>query len=208
MKVSYGVVWREGEAPDAAGLLGIEPHALVLRPLEDQSAVEREFAFDEIAAVEIRPPVERPTLVLRSQSGREAEIESAVDKWILGDLLERIFVHGLGGAQDSRRILVAMKLRPGCREQALELLRGGPPFDPAGTGLALHEVFLLEDEALFLFATHAGEDLERLVEPDFWRSAAAWRELVSGGVRLAEPVYSWHREDAGAHHVGHLGLGL
>lgn len=205
MRISYGVVWREaGAAFD--GRLELAARALELHPAREGEPAPAPLAFDDLVGVEIRPPEERPALVLRSKDDREVVLESAVDRWILGDLVARLFVHGLGGGP-ARRTLVALRLRPGCRERARELLRAGPPFDPGPTDLSLHEAFLLEDTVLFLFATRGGEELEALTEPDFWRPAAAWRELMSGEILLAEPAFAWRRDEAGRS-TAHLGLGL
>ena len=214
MKVSYGVIWRESGGEQAEGRLAIGPHSIQLRATGDESLVERELPFDRIASAELRvqgttESTETPKgrLALTSTDGREIQIESAADRWIVGDLVESLFVHSLTDGQVDRRILVALKLRPGSRERAHELLRAGPPFDPSRSALALLDVFLLEDEALFLFQTDGADDLVELVKPNFWQAAAGWRELMSGGVSLAEHVYSWARQPRASREL-HPGLGL
>jgi hypothetical protein len=94
------------------------------------------------------------------------------------------------------RLLFAVELKPGSRESALKLLQDGPPFDPAETALAAHDAFLLDDEAVFFFET---DDLETLAKQaqGFWESGTAWRELMTGNVRLAEHLYSWTRPKSG-----------
>jgi hypothetical protein len=94
------------------------------------------------------------------------------------------------------RLLFAVELKPGSRESALKLLQDGPPFDPAETALAAHDAFLLDEEAVFFFET---DDLETLAKQaqEFWESGTAWRELMTGNVRLAEHVYTWTRSISG-----------
>jgi hypothetical protein len=106
---------------------------------------------------------------------------------------------GLDGPVEKRgteRLLFAVELKPGSREAAMRLLQAGPPFDPAETALAAHDAFLLDDEAVFFFET---DDLDALAEQaqGFWESGTAWRELMTGKVRLAEHVYTWTRSTSG-----------
>jgi hypothetical protein len=103
--------------------------------------------------------------------------------------------------------LVALTLKPGGRDRARELVSAGPPFDPSSTPLVTHDVFLLDDQVLFLFGLDPVEAGAQLAEPDFWRPLLAWSELVAGGARLAERVYAWQR----THHPEpeiHPGLGF
>jgi hypothetical protein len=203
MNAADGVSWREAQASTRPGRLTVGEAALRFATRAGEEAFERELAFDELAAVELRPPAERPSILLRCRDGREVELESAADSRILGDLLDHVFAPAAGAAADSRRILVALRLQPGGRERARELLAAGQPFEPGATRLTLHDVFLLDDEALLLLSTRDG-GLAPLLEPAFW-SAPGWRELMAGGVRLAEPAYSSGHE---APHLAHLGLGL
>ena len=92
------------------------------------------------------------------------------------------------------RAVVVLPLRDGASEQAAQLLRGGPPFDPEEVGLARHHVFLTDDEAVFVFEADNLEAAERLLGGEtFWNAAAAWKELVAGPPRLAEDAYTWIR---------------
>ena len=92
------------------------------------------------------------------------------------------------------RAVVVLPLRQGASEQAAQLLRGGPPFDPEDVGLERHHVFLTDDEAVFVFEADDLEAAQRLIgDQGFWKSAAAWKELVAGPPRLAEDSYTWVR---------------
>ena len=85
-----------------------------------------------------------------------------------------------------------LPLAGGASERVAELLRKGPPFDPAEIGLGRHQVFLTEREAIFLFESVSAEAAERLLSSSrVWAAAAAWKELVAGPPRLADEAYSW-----------------
>jgi hypothetical protein len=90
------------------------------------------------------------------------------------------------------RVVAVLPLRDGARDQAAELLRNGPPFDPNEVGLERHLVFLSDREAVFVVETDAADAAEKLIgEGRFW--SPAWDRLVGGPPRLAEETYSWIR---------------
>jgi hypothetical protein len=188
-------MWRRSDGEPKVARLAVEAASVVLTTLEP--AARCEIALDEIVAVELRHPADEgnPILLLESSAGDTIELETPVDRWIVADLVEHLFARSLGGVRGRQRILLAVQLKPGAHERVRELLRGGPPFDASETALTLHEVFLLEDEALFLFETGADATFASLVMPDFWQATGAWSELIAGAVRLAERVYSWRREE-------------
>jgi hypothetical protein len=105
---------------------------------------------------------------------------------------DRALSDGPPEERGKERLLFAVELKPDSADAARKLLQAGPPFDPAETALAAHDAFLLDDEAVFFFET---DDLEALAEQakGFWGSGTAWRELMTGRVRLADHVYSWTR---------------
>lgn len=103
-------------------------------------------------------------------------------------------------------VLVSVKTRPESRARALELLQAGPPFDPSATCITQHDVFLLDDQVLFLCETD--ERLETEESPmDAWRWAESWRDLVVE-VENADHVYSWTRPTAAEPVSSRLGLGF
>ena len=210
MEVGYGVVWREGGV-EQAGRLTLCPHSILFTPFERDVASVREVALDQVVGAELRrtdPDTRRVSLVLTLGDDSRLELESAVDKWIASSLLENVFAHVLGEVPDRRQIALAVKLKPGRRDAARELLRGGPPFDPALTSLVFHGVFLLDDEVLFVFETRGGDELEKLLEFDAWAAVATWREVSTGEVRLAEQAYSWTGTESVPGRTGRIGLGL
>jgi hypothetical protein len=205
MKTTFGARWQNGPARERRARVAVETNALVLTP-NDEECAPREVLFDELVAVEIRPSADPAgkyaTIVLKLRAGDFIELESNVDRWIVANLLGQLLAHGLGATQ---RILVSARLKPGSRERVRELLRAGPPFTPDETRFALHEVYLLDDEALLLFATQPGVTAGTIDEPDLWAATAAWHDLITGEVRIGESVYSWSREQPTA--VAHFGLG-
>jgi len=95
----------------------------------------------------------------------------------------------------SRSVLV-LPLRDGVHDQAAELLRRGPPFDPEAVGLDRHHVFLTDEEVVYVFEAGEIDAAERLIDKEaFWSAAAAWKDLVAGPPRLAENIYTWIRPD-------------
>ena len=58
-------------------------------------------------------------------------------------------------------LAVVLPLVEGKREQVRALLAHGPPFDPESVGLLRHQVFLGDDEAVFVFEAPTGSGLER-----------------------------------------------
>lgn len=93
------------------------------------------------------------------------------------------------------RVLVVVPLKPGVRDRVRELLATGPPFDPEAAGLERHQVFLTDQEAVFLFEAPDQAILDRLAKsPRVRWAAVAWREYLGGRMRLAEVAYSWARD--------------
>jgi len=92
------------------------------------------------------------------------------------------------------RAVIVVPLRAGTRDQAAELLSGGPPFDPDTVGLERHQVYLSDEEAVFVFEAASRDAAEQLIgEGRFWAAASRWKEIVEGPPRLAEDAYSWVR---------------
>jgi hypothetical protein len=74
----------------------------------------------------------------------------------------------------------------------------GPPFDPDAAGLERHQVFLTDQEAVFVFEAADQSVLDRLAKsPQLRWAATAWRDYVGGPTRLAEVAYSWARNLSG-----------
>ena len=99
------------------------------------------------------------------------------------------------------QVAIVARLAEGARERAADLLAGGPPFDPGAHGLTRHEVYVTEDEVVFVFEGH---DVEWIVdalvdEPlngPLLDALDAWRGLVEGPPYLAQAVYAWRAPSA------------
>ena len=92
----------------------------------------------------------------------------------------------------AERVAVVVPLRKGKREKAERLLDKGPPFDPERVGLERHEVFLTDQEAIFVFDAASGFSLQRLLsDTKVWSSAAAWHDIIAGAPRVAKPFFAW-----------------
>jgi hypothetical protein len=135
----------------------------------------------------------RPTLVLEQRTGEPVRIAGVGQAGIISELAEHLSSL-LGEERVMSRAVVVLPLREGTSEQAAELLRGGPPFDPEEVGLERHHVFLTESEAVFVFEADSRGAAEKLIgEGRFWSAASAWKHLVAGPPRVAEDAYSWIR---------------
>jgi hypothetical protein len=97
------------------------------------------------------------------------------------------------------QIAIVARLKSGAEPRAAELIAQGPPFDPRGSGLERHTVYLSADEVLFVFE---GDEVEWIVdglvdEPFHWALLAAldeWRPLLEDNPRIARPAFSWKQE--------------
>ena len=69
---------------------------------------------------------------------------------IVAELSDRLAVL-TGDPKAVETAAIVVPLRPGSRTEVEALLRNGPPFDPSRLGLVRHEVFVSEDEAIFVF---------------------------------------------------------
>lgn len=93
------------------------------------------------------------------------------------------------------RLVLVVPLREGARQQALELVEKGPPFDVESTHLVRHEVFLTDKEVVFDFETVGGKPpIELQAErPVLHEAAQAWDDVMAGRPRKAVRVFSWER---------------
>lgn len=201
---SYGVVWREDSLPIASGKLELLTDAVRLDGITDGQPTTRELPYDSLVTVRVgRSPVDRldgrPTLVIERRTGMPIRIASVGQSGVVAELAERLASLQLGNAA-RRRTVIVLPLAEGAYEGARTLVAGGPPFDPAETALDRHEVFLTQNEVVFVFESKLGLDaLEPLLaDPALWLSASAWHELVAGPPRIGEDAYVWSRSEASA----------
>jgi hypothetical protein len=95
MRITYGVVWQEDEAPLSRGKLELLPEALHLDGVTGSTPAVREIGYDELAAVRVgRAAGERldgrPTLVLGLVSGSRVVIASVAQSGIAAELVDRL----------------------------------------------------------------------------------------------------------------------
>ncbi len=201
MLTSYGVVWREGtgEQPLARGKLELLPRSVRLDGMAGAGPRTREIPYEYIAEIRIgRSAAERidgrPSLVLQPRAGDILSIASVAQTGVLAEIAERLAALQLG-TQGRRRLAIVLPIREESRAAVLELVAGGPPFDPDALGLDRHEVYLTASEVVFIFESKLGADaLEPLLsDPGLWQSAAAWHEHLAGPPHVAEDVFSWTR---------------
>ena len=94
-----------------------------------------------------------------------------------------------------KRLVVTAKLKPDATAQALDLIKRGPPFDPAAAGFSRHAVYLGNNEVVFVFEA---DEVEKRVEsviddPAISAAFGAWGPVLDGTPSLARPVYHWER---------------
>lgn len=192
----YAVVWSDDGAPVRAGRLVVSDSGLELHG-SGNSGRPATLLVDAsvLASARAARNGERlnscPTIVLERRDGTVVRI-GALEFAIVGELLDRVGALP-EGAPASQLALVTVPLRNGSAARARELVAHGPPFDPAAVGLTRHEVFVSNDQALFLLeGPHIEATVERLLH-DFavWRRAVTWRSCLAGRPTLARPAYSW-----------------
>jgi hypothetical protein len=197
-RLSRAVVWRSPGGEVNRGRLELTEDGLRLSgsgPKGELIAVS--ISYGEFSEIHVgRSPDERingkRSLVI--ESGRGGSIQLApVDGlgtiFELGDLLATLKSEQ---RQKTSSVAVVVPLRRGSAEKVRSLLRQEPPFDP-GTGFRRHQVFVGEQEVVFVFeGEDVREGLQRLARaPTVWKAAAAWEECIAGPPRLAEQSYAW-----------------
>ena len=198
MSTSYAVTWQDGEQLSHSGRLELLPGALALEGSGANGATSETIEFGDLVEVRVgRARADRlsgrQTLVLERRGRAPVRIASVVQPGIITELAEHL-ASRLREEGAMSRAVVVLPLRQGASEQAAQLLRSGPPFDPEDVGLERHHVFLTDDEAVFVFEADNLEAAERLIGGEtFWKAAAAWKDLVAGAPRLAEDSYTWVR---------------
>jgi hypothetical protein len=195
MHVTYAVTWEEPEGTRRSGRLELGADALRLEGSNGDGAASRELPYADVSQLRLaRAGGERlqgrPTLLLELEGGEMLKIAGVSQPGIVAELSDRLAM--LTGDQTAvETAAIVVPLRPGSRNEVEALLRNGPPFDQSRVGLVRHEVFVSEDEVVFVFRGLPSVFAERLAEDDsFWDAVTAWRPLVRGRARFAEAAYS------------------
>jgi hypothetical protein len=198
MRASYAVTWRHGAGETRSGRLELTPGGIAFEGSNGSGSAVELVPYGDLRDVRIgRSSADRisgrQTLVIERRAGEPIQVASVVQAGIISELAEHLSSL-LGEERVMSRAVVVLPLREGANEQAAELLRGGPPFDPEAIGLERHHVFLTEREAVFVFEADSRGVAEKLIGGGrFWSAASAWKDLVEGPPRLAEDAYSWVR---------------
>jgi hypothetical protein len=198
MSTSYAVTWQDGKQLSRAGRLELFPGGVSLEGSGADGAASETIEFADLVEVRIGRARSdrlsgRQTLVLERRGRGPVRIASVVQPGIITELAEHL-ASRLREEDAVSRAVIVLPLREGASEQAAQLLRGGPPFDPDEVGLDRHHVFLTDEEVVFVFEADDLDAAQRLIgDEGFWTAAAAWKELVAGSPRLAEDSYTWIR---------------
>jgi hypothetical protein len=199
MRVSYAVVWREGELPQGTGKLELLQRALRLDGVCGGARAVVDVPYEDLRGLSVGRAGEdrianRSALVFERRSGPALRVASFDRPNLISEIAERVASMQLGGAASLRTAFV-VPIEPGSEDAVRELVAHGPPFDPDAAGLDRHLVFLTSNEVVFLFESRLGEaGIETLLgDPAFLESAASWQGVLAGPPRIAEGVYSWTR---------------
>jgi hypothetical protein len=198
----YGVAWRGRDGTIASGSLALEQGELVLRGSASGGTIKHErVPLERIAAVRVgRTEAERVrggrSVVLELRDGGVVPIAPLGVAGAVFELADLVAELSARAAAAPAPVVVVVPLREGTAARARELASSGPPFDLERAGLDRHQVFVTDQEAIFLFeGVHARERVERLLcDPRVLRDAARWRRCIAGPPRLAEESYGWQRE--------------
>lgn len=91
------------------------------------------------------------------------------------------------------KLALVLPLALGKRDVARAYLDEGPPFDLRSAGIDEHEVFLTDEEVIFVFGMPRGpEPLQAiLADEEFWSVLGAWEHIAAGPPRIASVAYDW-----------------
>lgn len=100
-----------------------------------------------------------------------------------------VFATGYGGGVG--RVVVVVPLRDGTREDALGLLRAGPPLEVER--LQRYRAFLSPREAVIILEGPGVGPGQSWTDLTAWRDGSAWARCAASAPRIAESVHSWER---------------
>ena len=206
----YPVIFRAGGDPPASGVLVVAEDRLLLEGRGRESNPTLGIAYSDLTGVRIgRSPEERlgdrPALLL--ERGRLPSVQVELLGFGLLHEVADMLAAVACKSHDDEEVAVVVPLKHGRLRRARELVEKGPPFEPSALGLDRHEVYLTDDEAIFVFAgPGARAAVQRASrDPSLWRVGLAWRDCIGGQPHLAdaavagrthglEPVYRWAAE--------------
>ncbi|HEX7256220.1 MAG TPA: hypothetical protein VF236_09865 [Gaiellaceae bacterium] len=196
MRITYAVSWQEPDGVRHSGRLELGADALTLEGRSDGAAARRVLHYGDLAGFRLARSngdrlQGRPTLILELVGEGPIKIASVAQPGIVGEVAERLA--GLAGNREPvERVALVVPLRPGAKAEAEALLRAGPPFDPRALGLESHDVYVTDDEVVFVFEGVPSAFVERLAaDQGIWDAAEAWKPLIEGRIRYADQAYAW-----------------
>lgn len=196
MNRSYAMTWQEADGAPHSGKLELRASGMRLEGRNGAGPVSLLIPYAELLRMRVASGPERlggrPTLVLARGGGSDIRVASVGAAGVISEVAEQVASMRAGNAMSSDRVAVVVPLRKGKRDKAERLLDQGPPFDPERMGLESHEVFITDQEAIFVFNAAAGFNLQKLLsDSKVWASAAAWHDVIAGPPRIAKPFYAW-----------------
>jgi hypothetical protein len=206
MHEQYAVVFQTGGS-HATGRLDIEQDRLLLSGRATDGTFELEIPFSDLIEVRVgRRPRERlngyQTLIIE-RTAKPAVRVAPLGMALMAEITDLLVSLTEAGRGDLLAIRVPLK--PGCLSRARELLAKGPPLQPALLGLSGHEVYLSENEAVFVFrGPNVRAQLSQAVRhPAIWRAGLAWQRCFAAPPRIVDdtplnldpvPAYRWTEE--------------
>jgi hypothetical protein len=94
----------------------------------------------------------------------------------------------------ANKLAVVIPIDAGSADIVRDYVAEGPPFDLRSAGIVRHEVFLAEQEVIFVFETSGGiRSLERILsDSEFWEAIKAWEHIIRERPRVAGMLLDWH----------------
>lgn len=196
MGVTYAVTWEEAGGKRHSGRLELGSDGLRLEGRNGAGVVNTVVPYVEVVGYRVAHArgdrlQGRPTLIVELAGERTVKIASVAQSGVVGEVAERLA--GLtAAARPTERAALVVPLRPGMKAEAEKLLVQGPPFDPRQLGLKRHDVFVTDEEVVFVFEGIPSVFVEHIAADEtVWNAASAWRPLVDGHVRYADQAYAW-----------------
>jgi hypothetical protein len=202
MAAEYAVVWCESDGPRFVGRLSVGVEGLRLRGASAEGELwDRVLGPDDIVGVRLvrpgRDDVEGSRSVVVEQGDGSCLSVVAVDgAGVLFEIANLAAELSGRARRMSTGVAVEVPIRRGHRDRVRELVRHGPPFDPAAVpALESHDVYVGSDYVIFIFR---GENVRDAVEKlmhtrSVWTAAAAWTQSIAGRPYILEHGYAWHR---------------
>ncbi len=94
---------------------------------------------------------------------------------------------------ESERVAVVARLRPGSGERARQIVAEGAPYELGEAGFRRHSVFLAEETVVFVFEAPGIEGLVRELvdDPTTSTTFSVWGPLLEGTPVLAREEFYW-----------------